>query len=109
MVGFVGAADVEDGELAGGQLQRELGEGGASDIGGAGALRELKTAGDVVVVQMGFEDDGEGEAAMVELGEDAIDVALRVDDRGGRAVGDHVAAVAERLGLDGEDLHDCSP
>src|SRR5690606_25470721 len=73
------------------------------------APRELEPAGDVVVVDVGLEDVGQRDAEVVEKVDDAVDVALRVDDGRDLAVGDEVAAVAEGGGLDGVDLHVGTP
>ena len=73
------------------------------EVLGTGALRESEPAGDVVVVDVGLEDVGEAHVVLLEQGEDAVDVALRVDHEGDLAVVHEVAAVAERRGLDRDD------
>jgi hypothetical protein len=71
----------------------------------AGALGEGEAAGQVVVVDVGLEDVGEPRPRVVEQGEHAVDVALRVDHQGHLAVVHEVAAVAQGGSLDRDDLH----
>jgi hypothetical protein len=68
---------------------------------------ELEPAADVVVVEVGLQDVGHGPAALVEDGFDPVDVALGVDDDGGTAASDHVAAVSQVGGLDRDDVEAC--
>ncbi len=73
------------------------------EVLGAGPLRESEAAGDVVVVDVGLEDVREAYGVLVEEGQHAVDVALRVDDERDLAVVHEVAAVAEGRGVDHED------
>ena len=73
------------------------------EVVGTGPLREREAAGDVVVVDVGLEDVGEAYAVLVEEGQHAVDVALRVDHERDLAVVHEVAAVAEGGGVDHED------
>ena len=58
----------------------------------------------IVVVDVGLDDMGHVEAVLMEHVEDAVDVALRIDDHGLRAVMRDVAAIPQRGGLDGDDV-----
>jgi hypothetical protein len=85
--------------------------GGEGDVHAVGddVLRaedagQLEAAADVVVVEVGLQDVGDGPAALVEDLLDPVDVALRVDDDGRRAPPDDVAAVTQVGGLDRDDV-----
>jgi len=61
--------------------------------------------GDVVVVDVGLEDMSQPNAVVPDDLQDAVDVALRVDDERHLAVVDEIAAVAERRCFDRADRH----
>ncbi len=75
-------------------------------VPGAGAPRELEAAGDVVVVDVGLEDQAGGHAGAGEVPLDPVDVALRVDDHRHAAVVDHVTAVTELVCAENLYMHD---
>src|SRR5690606_16192697 len=82
---------------------RSAGEGGllfgGGQVGCAGGLGQGQAAGDVVVVQVGFGYVGEAYAEAAGRGDEAVDVAVGVDDHAGFAVVCQVAAVAQGGGL----------
>ena len=57
------------------------------DVLGAGGARQFQTAGDVVVVDVGFQHVGDPHAAVGGEVEYPVDVALRVDHDGDVTVG----------------------
>ncbi len=79
-------------------LVRELGAG-ADDVGRTGQRGELAAARDVVVVEMGLDDVADPQAGRPRRLEVDVDVAPRVDDRGGarRLIGDERRQMAEPL------------
>ena len=81
---------------------------GGDDVLGFGDAREFQAAGDVVVVDVGFQDVGDPHAALAGEVEDPVDVALGVDDHGDVPFGDQVAAVAESGGFDDGHVHGVS-
>ncbi len=64
---------------------------------------EGEATGDVVVVQVRLDDVGEAQAALVQDGEQAVEVALRVDDHRHGAVVHQVGPVAQRRRRHGDD------
>ena len=89
---------------AGDAIERHLVAGG-DDIAGGGATGQFKAAAHVVVVQVGLENQPNLEATFGHDLEDPVGVPLWVDDGSCRAVNEDIAPVAERLGLDRDDLH----
>jgi hypothetical protein len=77
---------------------------GVDVVRGTGALREGVSAGDVVVVEVGLEDVGDPNPVGGGQVEDAVDVTLRVDHECDLAVVHEIAAIAERRGVDGQDV-----
>jgi hypothetical protein len=70
-------------------------------------LGEPEAAGHVVVVDVRLEHVRDAQATRLGDGQHPVDVALRVDDHGDGAVVGDVGAVAERRGVQGDDLdHD---
>ena len=78
---------------------------GRDDVVGAHADGELEATGQVVVVQVGLQDQRDADGPLLGQGQHAVDVALGVDHDADPAVADQVAAVAEAGGLDDVDLH----
>ena len=76
---------------------------GVHVIRGAGRAGQRQPAGDIVVVDVGFEDVGDPNAGRGGQVQDPVDVALRVDHEGDPPVVDQVAAVAQRRRLDRHD------
>ena len=74
-------------------------------VGGPGGPRQSQPAGQVVVVYVRLEDVGDPDATLGRQGQYPADIALRVDDEGQLPVVREIAAVAERRGVDGHDLH----
>ena len=72
-------------------------------IGGAGLAGQRQPAGDIVVVDVGFEDVGDPHTCGSSELQDPVDVALRVDHQRDPPVVDQVAAVPQGRGLDRED------
>nr|WP_242473343.1 hypothetical protein [Blastococcus sp. TML/M2B] len=81
---------------------------GGDDVPRADRPGELEAAGQVVVVQVGLQDQRDAHAALPGRRQHAVDVALGVDHDADPTVADQVAAVAEAGGLDDVDLHDGS-
>ena len=75
----------------------------------AGGAGQFQTAGDVIVVNVGFQYVGDLHAAVGGEVEDPVDVALRVDHHRDVTVGDQVAAVAETGGFDDGHVHGVTP
>ena len=113
------AGGVDDAELDGSGVDDvAVGDGaslvgdvvsGGHDVLGAGGAGQFQAAGDVVVVDVGFQDVGDPHAAVGGEVEDPVDVALRVDHHGDVTVGDQVAAVAETGGFDDGHVHGMTP
>jgi hypothetical protein len=83
--------------------------GGVEAVGGIEHRRERVSPGDVVVVHVCLDDVRDVEAVLVQHVQDAVDVALRVDHDGVRAVVRDVAAVTERSRLDRDDADHAHP
>ena len=77
---------------------------GRDHVLGSGDLCELQAAGDVVIVDVGLQDVGDSNVMVAGEVQHSVDVALGVHDPGDRAVGDEVAAVAQRGGLERGDV-----
>lgn len=77
---------------------------GGDEVGHPQRAGEVEATGDVVVVDVGLEDVGQSDPVGIEDLQHPVDVALRVDDQGGAAVADDVAAVPQRGRLDRHDL-----
>lgn len=105
-------AVVDRGQVA--VRDRDPGEGdlrgGGHQVARPGDARQIQAARHVVVVQMGLHHQGDPHAAPGGSGDDPVDVARRVHDRGGPPPARQIAAVAEARGLDGvHEEHDRSP
>ena len=74
-------------------------------VGGAGAPGQGEPAGDIVVMQVGLGDVGDGDHGVVGGRQHAVEVPLGIDDQRHLAVVHQVAAVPERWCLDGLDVH----
>ena len=74
------------------------------DILGLRPTGEFEAPAHVVVVEVGLEDVGCAPPVPVKDFLDAIDVALRIDDDGGRSAADDVTAIAEVRSVDRDDL-----
>jgi len=72
-------------------------------IRGASLTGERQPAGDIVVVDVGFEDVGDPDTSGSSEIQDPVDVALRVDDQRDPPVVDQVAAVPQSRRVDRED------
>jgi hypothetical protein len=79
---------------------------GGDPVFGPGRAGEFEPAADVVVVDVGFEHVGDPHVAFRSSVQDAIDVALRVDDDRDAVPGDEVAAVTQPGGLDDRYVDD---
>lgn len=73
---------------------------GGDAVVGAGEPGQLQPAGDVVVVDVGLDHVGDLHTQPAGQGEDAVDVALGIDDDRGLSVGRQIAAIAQGRGLD---------
>jgi len=76
---------------------------GVHVVRGAGLARQRQPAGDIVVVDVGFEDVGDPDARGSGEIQDPVDVALRVDHERDPPIVDQIAAVPQRRRLDRED------
>ena len=79
---------------------------GVHEVARAVRPGQFEPAGEVVVVDVGLGDVGDGDAGVAGGCLDAVRVPLRVDDQRHGAVMDEVAAVPELGGLDDDDVHD---
>ncbi len=90
-------------EMKGG-YERESGSGpGRQDEVGARLGRQSSTPGEVVVVDVGFEDVCQRQVA--DLVAEPVDVALRVDDDGVGSVTNDVGRITEAGGAYRADIH----
>lgn len=89
--------------------EREPGarSGGQHQIG-ATSLGKIPPTGDVVVVHVGFEDVGEGEAHIVENRGEAIDISLGIDNEGMVAMHGDVCRIPETRGANRYHFHGSS-
>ena len=79
---------------------------GGHDVHRAGRAGQFQAAGEVIVVDVGFEYVGNLHAVVGDEVEYPVDVALRVDHHRGVTVGDQVAAVSETGGFDDGHVHE---
>ena len=82
------------------------GLGGGVDVPRAGEAGERQPSADVVVVDVRLRDVADAHASTFDDCQDAIDVAVGVDDQCRVAVVDDVGQVSEGRGLDREHVHD---
>ena len=83
--------------------------GGVHVVGRAGRAGQGQSASDIVVVDVSLEHVGHRDPAACGQGQYPVDVALRVYDKRGRAVGDQVAPVAQRRRWDRDYVGHCCP
>ena len=104
--GLYGQGSHADSLAVGDGLALELHRvGGVHQVLRTVGLGELRAAGDVVVVQVGFSDMGDGHARFTGGSFHAVRVPLRIDDKAHRAVVHQVAPVPQLRGIDDNDVH----
>ena len=92
------------------ELELGLGDRGVDDLR-AGRLRQFQVPGQEVGVEVGLDDQFDGEAELLGVGEVLGHVALRVDDDGppGRLVTDQVRRMRQTVQVVLNELHDRRP
>jgi hypothetical protein len=113
--GVARGVDDVDGQLADGEgvtvthRQRLVGHLhiARNDVGGAVPPGQFQAAGDVVVVDVGLSHVRQRQAVLGEQFVDPVEVPLRIDDEGGRAVMGDIAAVTQSAGIQRDDVGRC--